>query len=101
MIAHQHLTSPHRRGALGRHAAAGRPSSLAAAIERIGTLQREVNPDLFSALVQTIVGQQISAKALATVWRCRFRRAVLVEIRITMQYTIKLLSTIWRKTAKS
>ena len=42
---------------------------LAAAIDRIGMIQREVNPDLFSALVESVVGQQISSKAAATVCR--------------------------------
>ena len=34
-----------------------------------GHLEREVDPDLFSAVVHQIIGQQISAKALETVWR--------------------------------
>lgn len=42
---------------------------LAAAIERIGAIEREVHPDLFAALVQSIVGQQISTKAQMTIWR--------------------------------
>jgi len=41
---------------------------LGAAIERIGMIEREVIPDLFSALVNSIVGQQISSKAAVTVW---------------------------------
>jgi len=40
---------------------------LGAAIERIGIIKRETNPDLFAALVESIVGQQISAKAADTV----------------------------------
>ena len=40
---------------------------LAAAIDEIGIIRREVNPDLFSALIDSIVGQQISAKAATTV----------------------------------
>jgi len=40
---------------------------LGAAIDRIGMIKREVNPDLFSALVESIIGQQISAKAAITV----------------------------------
>ena len=40
---------------------------LAAAIDRIGIIKRRVNPNLFSALVENIVGQQISNKAAATV----------------------------------
>ena len=38
------------------------------AIERIGHIYRPVVPDLFEALVWNIVGQQISSKALQTVW---------------------------------
>jgi DNA-3-methyladenine glycosylase II len=41
---------------------------LAAAIDTIGAIERTVNPDLFSALVNSIVGQQISSKAHATIW---------------------------------
>ena len=41
---------------------------LGLAIERIGMIEREVNPDLFAALVKSIVSQQISKKAAATVW---------------------------------
>ena len=40
---------------------------LGAAIDRIGIIKRRVNSDLFSALVESIVGQQISNKAAATV----------------------------------
>jgi len=40
---------------------------LSAVIDRIGIIRRRVNPDLFSALVESIVGQQISNKAAATV----------------------------------
>ena len=42
---------------------------LGAAIDRIGFIKREVNPDVFSALIENIVGQQISNKAAATVCR--------------------------------
>ncbi len=41
---------------------------LGAAIERIGLIQRQVIPDLFTALVHSIAGQQISSRAAATVW---------------------------------
>ncbi|MPN37525.1 DNA-3-methyladenine glycosylase [bioreactor metagenome] len=41
---------------------------LSEAIERIGMIQREVIPDPFSALISSVVGQQISNKAAATVW---------------------------------
>ena len=37
-------------------------------IVRIGKIEREVTPDVFAALVSSIVSQQISNKAAATVW---------------------------------
>lgn len=40
---------------------------LAIAIEDIGFIKRQVNPDVFSALVQSIISQQISTKAALTV----------------------------------
>src|SRR5690554_1192834 len=42
---------------------------LKAVIEKIGRIKRESYPDLFSALIKTISGQQISTKAAATVWQ--------------------------------
>ena len=41
---------------------------LSAVINRVGHIERAVDDDLFSAVVHHIVGQQISAKAQATVW---------------------------------
>ena len=37
-------------------------------IDQVGHVAREVDPDLFSAVVHHIVGQQISTKAQATIW---------------------------------
>lgn len=42
---------------------------LGGVIEKIGPIEREVDKDLFSSVVRHIVGQQISAKAQATVWK--------------------------------
>lgn len=42
---------------------------LAEVIDQIGKIEREVDTDLFSAVVHHIVGQQISTKAQATIWR--------------------------------
>lgn len=39
------------------------------AIDRIGMIEREIIPDLFAALINSIVGQQISTKAKETVWQ--------------------------------
>ena len=41
---------------------------LAEVIEKVGLIERETDPELFSALVHHIVGQQISTKAQATIW---------------------------------
>ncbi|MTJ91865.1 MAG: DNA-3-methyladenine glycosylase 2 family protein [Desulfovibrio sp.] len=41
---------------------------LASVIERIGPIRREVRPDLFDALMHSIVGQQIATKAQQTIW---------------------------------
>ncbi len=41
---------------------------LAEVIERLGHINREVNLDLFSSLIHSIIGQQISTKAHATIW---------------------------------
>ncbi len=46
----------------------GKDEKLAQAIDRIGMVKREVIPDLFTALINSIVGQQISGKAAATIW---------------------------------
>lgn len=40
---------------------------LAAAIAQIGPIEREVDTDLFAAVVHHIIGQQISMKAQATI----------------------------------
>ncbi len=38
-------------------------------IDQVGKVEREVDTDLFSAVVHHIVGQQISTKAQQTIWR--------------------------------
>lgn len=47
---------------------------LGAVIDRIGPIRRPVMPDLFAALVNSIVGQQISPKAADTVWNRMLKR---------------------------
>ena len=46
-----------------------RDKRLGAVIDAVGRIEREVDPDLFSAVVHHIVGQQVSMKAQETVWR--------------------------------
>jgi methylated-DNA-[protein]-cysteine S-methyltransferase/DNA-3-methyladenine glycosylase II len=41
---------------------------LGEAIDKIGIIKREVTPDTFTALISSVVGQQISSKAAKTVW---------------------------------
>ncbi len=43
-------------------------SALAEVIDKVGPVRREVIPDMFMALVNSIIGQQISTKAHRTVW---------------------------------
>ena len=45
-----------------------RDAKLGAVIDRLGHIDRTVDPDLFQAVVRHIVGQQISMKAQKTVW---------------------------------
>ncbi len=42
-------------------------AKLAAVIAKVGKIEREVNPDVFGALVSSIIGQQISGKAATTI----------------------------------
>lgn len=37
-------------------------------IDRFGAIKRETTPDLFTALAQAVISQQISTKAMRTVW---------------------------------
>lgn len=41
---------------------------LATIIDEIGMIKREIIPDTFSALIHSIIGQQISSKAHQTIW---------------------------------
>lgn len=50
-------------------------SKMSALIDEIGPLKREVTVDSFTALVRSVVGQQISTKAAETVWQ-RFKELV-------------------------
>ena len=43
-------------------------AALAEVIDKIGHVSREITPDLYAALVQQIVSQQISTKGAITIW---------------------------------
>lgn len=45
-----------------------RDRKLGLAIDRLGMIEAESSPDLFAALVSSIISQQISGKAAETVW---------------------------------
>jgi 3-methyladenine DNA glycosylase/8-oxoguanine DNA glycosylase len=45
-----------------------RDKKLGVAIDRIGMIEREVTTDLFTALIKSVVHQQISTKAAQTIW---------------------------------
>jgi 3-methyladenine DNA glycosylase/8-oxoguanine DNA glycosylase len=45
-----------------------RDKILGRAIDEIGMIERRVIPDVFTALVASVAGQQVSAKAAETVW---------------------------------
>lgn len=47
----------------------GHDKLLGTAIDRIGHIYREVDDDLFTSVVHHIIGQQISTRAQATIWR--------------------------------
>ena len=53
----------------------GRDKILGECIDKIGPIRREVDDGLFSSVVHHIIGQQISMKAQATVWK-RMREAL-------------------------
>ncbi len=52
-----------------------RDKLLGAAIDQIGHINRKIDGDLFSSVVHHIIGQQISARAQATVWQRLVDRA--------------------------
>ncbi len=47
----------------------GKDKLLGAAIDQIGHIYREVDTDLFSSVIHHIIGQQISTRAQATIWK--------------------------------
>ncbi|MDL2266376.1 DNA-3-methyladenine glycosylase 2 family protein [Desulfovibrio sp. OttesenSCG-928-G15] len=55
-------------GSRETHYLARKDAALAAVMKEIGHVYREVTPDLFAALVQQIVCQQISTKGAMTIW---------------------------------
>ena len=60
---------------------AARDPRLGEAMAVIGRIEREVHPDLFAALVNCIVGQQIATKAQTTIWNRMLERFGEVDAR--------------------
>lgn len=46
-----------------------RDRKLGLAIDQVGMIERNVTPDLFTALIRSIISQQVSSKGAATVWK--------------------------------
>lgn len=46
-----------------------RDKRLSEVIDRVGVIRRRVIPDIFAALVHSIIGQQISTKAQESIWQ--------------------------------
>ena len=42
---------------------------LATVIDKVGVVERKLEPDIFVCIVKNIVGQQISTKAHQTIWQ--------------------------------
>ena len=61
-------------------------------IEQIGIIKRAVIPDLFAALVNSIVGQQISTKAHQTIWQRINNSFTMKKAHYTKEITRRIIS---------
>jgi 3-methyladenine DNA glycosylase/8-oxoguanine DNA glycosylase len=55
-----------------------RDRKLGQAMDEIGMIERPATPDLFAALIASVAGQQVSAKAAETVWKRMEERFVTI-----------------------
>ena len=79
-----------------------RDKILGAAIDEIGHIHRTVIPDLFIAMINSIIGQQISSKAHTTVWsriQEKFKILTPEAIASTAPEEIQICGTSMRKAA--
>ena len=67
-----------------------RDLKLGAAMDRIGPIHREVDPDLFSSVIHHIIGQQVSMAAQQTVWQ-RLQAAALQALGMTRRRALYIL----------
>ncbi len=73
---------------------------LAAVIEQLGVLRRPVNDDVFSAVVQHIIGQQISMKAQEAIWERLLKKVAKVDAATLLflgRDELKAIGTSFRK----
>ncbi|WP_042331111.1 hypothetical protein [Desulfosporosinus orientis] len=62
---------------------------LGAAIDEIGHINRPVIPDMFMALVNAIVGQQISTKAQVTIWNRMLEKfSSIITVKLHLSFLI-------------
>lgn len=64
---------------------------LGSAIERIGFIKREITPDPFQALISSVVSQQISKKAAATVWQRLLERLGIISAETIAPVDLKII----------
>ncbi len=67
---------------------------LAEVIDRVGMIEREVDSDLFSAVIHHIVGQQISTKAQATIWKRILERFSKLDAKTILQASAQDLQSL-------
>lgn len=73
---------------------------LGEAIDEIGMIKREIDPDLFSATINSIIGQQISISAQNTIWN-RLKEKTSVTAQGILSLSLEELKSIgisYRKT---
>ena len=58
---------------------------MAEVIEQVGFIKREVDTDLFSSVIHHIIGQQISTKAQATIWKRMSDRLGIVNAKTILE----------------
>ena len=60
---------------------------LAEVIDKVGMIERMVIPDLFGALINAIIGQQISTKAHQTIWERMQKYLVIVTPKSILEHS--------------
>lgn len=76
-------------------------NTLGKEIERLGYIQREVIPNLFEALLHSIVAQQISTKAASTVWGRMQERCLTITADVIAPKSIEEIAQCGMSTRKA